>query len=810
MTSAKDQIDPFLVAHLLNTTAHPGTRTPMSRCPLVHLSPADAQRLGLTKSESVFVVGNNGVILVPFQLSANFTGGSPQDTRRSSGSSKKFALSAGSAQVSPSSLATLLCIDSSSERGDVGQLHVESPSVAFPSTPAKGFTFQGQVNTPSPVPATPSSFTREKSEVTLFGSASSLGKTLFTSLCRTCSSLVLECSDTIPKKDHRYVERLFLAYYTELFVQQGQELSISFTGKPLMLRVVQTEADVDLSLLKLDDDPNEAALSNLPCFGVLKHHQGSLLRITKDTTVKIRRQGDKDETKRDDQRRLVAGLDQVVQEVTALLETPILRSESLRKHGLSVPRGVLLYGASGVGKTALARQVVQSIDCPTEYVPCSQIISQASIVGQAERYLARLFEGKSQKILILDDVHLICSRRGGHSTNDRLTATLLALMDGVLQTQVVVLAITTDPSLLDPALRRSGRLDTEIEVPIPDSVEKRAAILHFHGAQCSEDHVRWEYLAQLAKGFNGSDCMLAVKFASRLAHDGGSVAIQHTHLEQAVRATKPSAIKSISVEVPKVYWSSIGGMNSVKQELREAIDLAGADFQSVDLPPTRGILLYGPPGCSKTLMARALATEGSMNFLAVKGPELLSKWLGESERALASLFRRARAASPAIIFFDEIDAIASHRGASDSPSTTRLLSQLLTEMDGVKLSPRRVVVVAATNRPDLLDNALVRFGRIDRKIYVGLPDEQSRSQIFKLQLEGKSVSVDIDFDALAHESDGCTGAEVVAICREAALYAAEAGSSQQITMKHAELALANTQRQVTREMLDFYEACHGG
>jgi len=286
-----------------------------------------------------------------------------------------------------------------------------------------------------------------------------------------------------------------------------------------------------------------------------------------------------------------------------------------------------------------------------------------------------------------------------------------------------------------------------------------------------------------------------------------------------IRQTKPSSIKAVTVEIPHVKWSDIGGMDDVKQELREAIEqplLQSNLYAQLRLPSPRGILLYGPPGCSKTLTARALATEGQMNFLAVKGPELLSKWLGESERALASLFRRARLASPAIIFFDEMDAIAAKRGSGDSASSSRMLSQLLTELDGVSSGGSkdgkmpRVVVVGATNRPDLLDPALTRPGRMDRMIYVGPPDLASRERIFAIGLKARPCAESVDISSLAKMSEGFSGAEIIAICRDAGLMALEEEESRPdgvpiITFDHLEKSIQSMNRQITPEMLAFYD-----
>ena len=519
---------------------------------------------------------------------------------------------------------------------------------------------------------------------------------------------------------------------------------------------------------------------------------------------------------------VVPGLESTIAQIKKVLLPSLTNPDLFPRSGpIRAPKGVLLYGPSGCGKTLLANQITQDLkiyescqdggssnglSIKTVDINCAEIQSASSILGDAERQLTRIFDhaeyaASNQEVstlIVLDDVHLICPRRGtaGNSGGiDRVSSTLLALIDGAGQGErnrdlinkrignVAILAVTNNPSLLDPALRRAGRLDSEIEVPIPDDQARSEIFSHlFRSLQKSNvsvpDYNENDFmtLARKAKGFTGADCALCIKEATRnaimrtrreegriqemkqfLSH---GVQLNDEDLRCALAVTKPSAIKSVTVEIPRVPWTAIGGMDSVKQQLREAIELPLTHahiFESLKIPPPRGVLLYGPPGCSKTLMARALATEGHMNFLAVKGPELLSKWLGESERALASLFRRARLASPCIIFFDEIDAIASKRGSGDSSGGgERLLSQLLTELDGVSMpggttfsskSQPRVVVVGATNRPDLLDNALTRPGRIDRKIYVGVPDLESRKGIFQIELRNKACDSELNVSA---------------------------------------------------------------
>ncbi|GAX13077.1 hypothetical protein FisN_2Hh586 [Fistulifera solaris] len=592
-----------------------------------------------------------------------------------------------------------------------------------------------------------------------------------------------------------------------------------------------------------DDDDDGGKENYLRC--LIERTDCQLFRIHKDTQVICRAKDDETKESLYDQGPLVVGLDDTLSSLRTFLETSLERSDlfSFGDVRMKPPKGVLLHGPSGVGKSQVAKQIERELKMRSHdvtYVSCASLRSKAAVVGEAERSLTSFFDSLTRsKLLILDDVHLICPRRGSSTSGtDQLAATLLALMDGVSNKEerpFAILAITNNPSLLDAAIRRPGRLDTEIEVPLPDQPSTRADIMKFiiQRMKVTANSVSaddWLDLGKLAKGFSGSDCMLAMKEAIRAASVHSlqnrlefGADLKLTDLRSSIRATKPSTIKAITVEIPEVKWSSIGGMESVKRQIKDAIDFPdehSTAFRDLGISAPNGILLYGPPGCSKTLMARALATEGKMNFLAVKGPELLSKWLGESERALASLFKRARMASPSIIFFDELDAIASKRGSADSTSSGRLLSQLLTELDGVSHSSfggkaRRVVVVGATNRPDLLDSALTRPGRIDRKIYVGVPDMKSRAQIFKLNLSTKSLDEDVNFDLLASDeiSDGFSGAEVVAICKDAALLALEesdvrAVDPTQVTigMRHLLQAIRSTPKQITSEMLDFYSS----
>lgn len=447
----------------------------------------------------------------------------------------------------------------------------------------------------------------------------------------------------------------------------------------------------------------------------------------------------------------------------ALLDLPLKSPELFTRFGLTPPRGLLLHGPPGTGKTALARAIASSTPGCSCIVVNGPELSSA-FHGETEERLRGIFEEarkRSPCIIVLDEVDALCPRRDGGEGGEverRVVAMLLTLMDGVTadaSERVIVIAATNRPNSIDPALRRPGRFDREIEIGIPDAPGRRQ-ILEVFLAKMPHNLTAEQISAIASKthGYVGADLgSLVRESASSAIHRcfeaGTEPLLTYADVQHTLPTIRPSAMREVFVETPAVRWSDIGGQQDVKQKLRECVEwpLTHAEtFTRLGVEAPRGVLLYGPPGCSKTLTAKALATESGINFIAVKGPELLNKYVGESERAVREIFRKARAASPSIIFFDEIDALGAARDAGEGHGG--MLTSLLNEMDGVE-ALSGVTVVAATNRPDVLDPALTRPGRLDRIIYVGAPDLATRKEIFALRFRNMAVEPGVDVDELA-------------------------------------------------------------
>ena len=492
----------------------------------------------------------------------------------------------------------------------------------------------------------------------------------------------------------------------------------------------------------------------------------------------------------------IGGLKPQLQRIREMIELPLRYPEVFERLGIDAPKGVLLHGPPGCGKTLIARSIAHETEANFFSVSGPEIIHK--FYGESEAHLRKIFEEATRKgpsIVFLDEIDAIAPRRENvvGDVEKRVVAQLLALMDGLAKRQhLIVIAATNLPNLLDPALRRPGRFDREIAIPIPDRRGREEILaIHSRGMPLAEN-VGLAHLAGITHGFVGADlealCREAAMICLRRIMPDIDFALARIPYEQltklevqmddfldALREVEPSAIREVFVEVPDVGWEDVGGLAPVKERLVEAVEwpLEHPDlFAKAGIRPPKGILLSGPPGCGKTLLAKAVAHESQVNFISVKGPALLSKYVGESEKGVREVFRKAKQAAPCIVFFDEIDALVPVRsaGASDSHVAERVLSQFLAELDGVE-ELKAVLVLGATNRLDLLDPAILRPGRFDEVVEIPLPDEESRRQIFEVHLRKKPLAPGISAAELASGTADFSGAEIQAVCAKAALRA---------------------------------------
>src|SRR5881296_1309738 len=491
----------------------------------------------------------------------------------------------------------------------------------------------------------------------------------------------------------------------------------------------------------------------------------------------------------------IGGLRNEVQKVREMIELPLRHPEIFERIGIEAPKGVLLYGPPGTGKTLLAKAVASETNANFYSIGGPEIMSKFH--GESEERLREVFreaEQNAPSIIFIDEIDSIAPKREEVSgdVEKRVVSQLLTLMDGLKSRgKLVVIGATNRPNALDPALRRPGRFDREIEIGVPDR-DGRLEILQIHtrGMPLSKD-VDLKELAGLTHGYVGADLAALSKEAAmrslrRILPDIdlqadvippeilNRLTVTRDDFLEAYREMEPSTLREVLIEKPNVKWEDIGGLDEAKQELRESIEWPlrmNKMFAHFDARPPRGIIIFGPPGTGKTLLAKAVATESEANFISVRGPEFMSKWVGESERMVRETFRKAKTAAPCIIFFDEVDAITPVRGGiEDSQVTERVISQILTEMDGLE-ELHNVTVIAATNRMDLVDPALLRPGRFDRHIYIAPPDLATRKAILAIHTRRKPLGKDVDLDDVARRTDKYTGAELAAVCNEAAMLA---------------------------------------
>ncbi len=530
----------------------------------------------------------------------------------------------------------------------------------------------------------------------------------------------------------------------------------------------------------------------------------------------------------------IGGLEEEIQQIREMVELPLKHPELFKKLGIDPPKGVLLRGAPGCGKTLLAKAVANESEAKFISINGPEVMSK--FYGESEKKLRSLFkeaEESAPSILFIDELDAIAPKREEVTgeVERRVVAQLLALMDGLHgRGNLVVIGATNRPNALDPALRRPGRFDREIEIKVP-SFEGRLEVLQIHTRGmplCTDgkDKVDLEHVSTITHGYVGADLAALCREAAircmrrHLPHINleedeidpevlDLLIVTMEDFKEAIKTIMPSAIREVLIEIPKVHWDQVGGLDMTKEELKEAVEwpLKNPDsFKRMGIKPPKGILLFGPPGCGKTLLARAVATESEANFISIKGPEILSKWVGESEKAIREVFRKARSASPCIIFFDEFDSIVPLRGmrSGDSGVTERVISQFLTEIDGIQAAGD-IVIIAATNRPDILDPAIIRPGRFDRLTFVPAPTFEERLMILKIFTKEMPLGADVNLNEIATKTDGFSGADLENYCREAAIRALRENiRADKVDMKHFLSVFDAIQASITDEMIQYY------
>ena len=514
----------------------------------------------------------------------------------------------------------------------------------------------------------------------------------------------------------------------------------------------------------------------------------------------------------------IGGLTEEVKKVREMVELPLKRPEIFSQLGTEPPKGVLLYGPPGTGKTLLAKAVANESEAHFILLNGPEIMSK--FYGESEKKIREIFdeaEKNAPAIIFIDEIDSLAPKREetGGEVERRVVSQLLTMMDGLKSRgKVVVIGATNRPNALDPALRRPGRFDREVEISVPDKAGRLSILkIHTRGMPLTKN-VNLDEIARKTHGFVGADINSLAKEAAmivlrknlhkfKLEEDEeipqeilNELRVSKKDFDEALKIVRPSAMREVLVETPNTKWDDIGGVDDVKRDLKEAVEwpLKFPDsFTRMGISPPKGVLLYGPPGTGKTLLAKAVANESEANFIQIKGPSLLSMWVGKSEEGVRKIFERARQVSPCVVFFDEIDSLAGKRGAGGmgggAKVTENVLNQLLAEMDGIE-DLTNVIVIGATNRPDILDPALMRPGRFDRIVYVAVPEKEGRLKILQIHTKNMPLDKSVNLKKLSEETEGYTGADIESLAREAAMLALRENiDTKQVTKKHFEKAL---------------------
>lgn len=601
----------------------------------------------------------------------------------------------------------------------------------------------------------------------------------------------------------------------------GNIMFVEFFNKTFSFRITNIKKEIFQEIFEdLEEKMKHLNVSEQPtidCFLVTKNTKLEMTLNDSSTSTQTTQELPKLNS--------IGGLDSVIKELKDVMSLAFGNSSTLP--GFQVPRTVLLYGHHGSGKSLLCDAMAEESDALVIKINASEVFSkyfgesEANLLGQFDKAYKNY---PKRSVIIIEEISSICAKEMKEESAKRIQSAFLNILDSVHVRpdgkRIFLIATTSNIENINSTVRRYGRMDVEIEIPVPDPPAREEILvkqLKRLKYNLSSEDIRT--IASNCHGYVGADLSSLVSKAamhalSKTTTSSGASSItpvvELSDIQYAFAHVVPSAMKEVLIKCPNVKWSDIGGQEELKLQLKQAIEWPlthPETFARLGINPPRGILMFGPPGCSKTMIAKALATESNVNFLSIKGPELFSMWVGESERAVRELFRKARQVAPAIIFFDEIDAIGSERSSSSGGSSVkeRVLAQLLTEMDGVNVLSN-VTIVAATNRPDLIDNALMRPGRLDRIVYVRLPDAKTRTEIFRIKLSKMPLVDDFSIESIVKQTEGYSGAEIQAICQEAALYALEESfEATHVSWKHFEKSINNVKPRTSPELLKIYD-----
>ncbi|WP_277555200.1 CDC48 family AAA ATPase [Halobaculum limi] len=633
---------------------------------------------------------------------------------------------------------------------------------------------------------------------------------------------------TIRKAEAKKAEKLTLAPPEEASVQFGSDAA-GMVKRQILKRPV-VERDIVPVMSSTNHPFMRSPGQAIPLIAVDTEPEGVCL-ITEDTEVELREEpiSGFEKTGGGITYEDIGGIQQEIQRVREMVELPMKHPQIFKKLGIEPPQGVLLHGPPGTGKTLLAKAVANETSASFFSIAGPEIISK--YYGESEQQLREIFEDakdESPSIIFIDELDSIAPKREDVTgeVERRVVAQLLTMMDGLeTRGQVIVIAATNRVDSVDPALRRPGRFDREIEIGVPDEVGRKEILqIHTRGMPLSDD-VDLDRLADETHGFVGADIESLTKEAAMKALRRylpeidldeedippsliDRMIVKRTDFQSALAEVEPSAMREVLVELPKVTWEDVGGLDDAQQQVKEAVEwplTTPEKFERMGIEAPKGVLLYGPPGTGKTLMAKAVANETNANFISVRGPQLLSKWVGESEKAIRQTFRKARQVSPTIIFFDELDSLAPSRGQEMGNNVSeRVVNQLLTELDGLE-EMGNVMVIGATNRPDMIDPALIRSGRFDRLVMIGQPSEEGREQILKIHTGDTPLGTDVSLRELAERTDGYVGSDLESIAREAAIQALrEDDDAEAVQMRHFEKAMESVRPTISEAILDYY------